>query len=722
MYSKLFKEIIKRSLRIPTSSVLTNEYTPVIVMQLDSVLMSTGFKLSKDAIRYLKTLPYEIIKTYSTYILTAVKELVGGHVKHNVYFINFPDNVPNTVDFWTDCIVDALKNEDTAENISYQLAIGSVNLLDLPKYGKYLHSYEDMVANHDQFIASMKDRMTILHLGKTIQREAEGLYYSLAEGTIPLNDSDIVLLQHLAKLHLLHPQPSTISIRENKAIINKVRLENGNRLLVDTPTDILRLACILSDGDVTLLEKTKLKSFPRSIRRTLMQELEGIIKSSPGKLEDVHQYREQWKRLGERLHVHEYDSCPNAQDVFAVARRNKVIQSIAGKIERAFLDGDIHKSISLLSPFPGRLFRNLDRILRVAAPKEIDTLIKVVQKAIPKVSARVIFSIREQLHNRLTNNNKRIFINRKGTTWVSDDCRAPLNKETVTTLFSIFDEELYKRMKPVKNLVVDKGILNIAIPLSDKGKADGFSILPRGSVMPISGSYLRFFIYWKQKLECTDYDLSAILLDENFEFVDQLSYTNTKTYGGVHSGDITVAKNGASEFIDIDLSNKRYKYIIPSINVFSGEDFIEVEEVFFGFMERTQKQKGRPFEPRTVKAKFNIRGKGNIALPLVFTRQDDNKWSAKWLNMYLNGMPSMNRVEENKLSTALSVRTVVEREYLCIGYLIDLMLSKAESFCWYDSEQKIPDNTTFVGLDAPEGLPEGTTVFTINNIQDMLPV
>ena len=142
---------------------------------------------------------------------------------------------------------------------------------------------------------------------------------------------------------------------------------------------------------MTLLEKTKFKSFPRKIRRELVGALDNMIKKSPSKLGDVNQYREQWKRLGERLHVHEYDKCPNAQDVFAVARRDKIVQSITGKIEMAFLEGNINKSISLLSAFPGLLFRNLDRIVRQANPNEVDTLIQVIQNVIPKIAARLLF-------------------------------------------------------------------------------------------------------------------------------------------------------------------------------------------------------------------------------------------------------------------------------------------------------------------------------------------
>lgn len=721
MHYKLVKEVVKRTLRIPMPLLAGTGNGQAITRQFDAALMSVGFKLSKKAFSYFSKLSSAGVKDTTSYVLKAVQELVGDHVKHNAYFIDFPNNVPDTLDFWANCIIDALSNTESAEKIAHQLQTGIINLLDLPKYGKYQHPYEELLGAHDQFTPLIKNRMTILHLGKTASHEIIALYYSLAESSIPLNTEDLKLLQEMAKICSVERQPLTIPIRENKAIINQVRLNQEQPLLVDTPTDILRLACLLSEGDVTLLENTKFKSFPRKIRRKLIEELDCIISKMPAKLGDINQYREQWKRLGERLHVYEYSQRPYAQDVFAVAHKDKKVHSIAGQIENAFLAKDINKSISLLSNFPGMLFRNLDRIARSASIDEMEILIRAISKVISEVPARVILSVKEHLHNRLAEKNKRIFVNKKSTMWIIDETRKPFDDKTIEKICSIFDEEILNRMQLIENLIVDKEVLKVAVPLSDKGGVSGFTTMPRGSTSTITNENLRFFIYWKQKEITTDYDLSAIMLDQDFQSINHLSYTETKTYDGVHSGDLITAPNGASEFIEINLSKTKCCYIIPSINVYSGESFIDVDEAFFGFMQRMPEEKGLPFEPTTVKTKFDIRGKGKVALPLVFIRNNDNSWTAKWLNIYLNGMPSMNRVETNKQTTALLVRSMIEHDYLNMNYLITLLQQKAKSFSWYEN-QELGDADTFIGINVPEKISKDTKIYTLNNLQEVLPV
>jgi hypothetical protein len=89
---------------------------------------------------------------------------------------------------------------------------------------------------------------------------------------------------------------------------------------------------------------------------------------------------------------------------------------------------------------------------------------------------------------------------------------------------------------------------------------DGLGILPRGSTMP-AHDHVRFFVYWKQREHRTDYDLSVSLLDERFELAGQVSWTNLEDGGAVHSGDLTEAPAGASEFIDIDLASLSARYV-----------------------------------------------------------------------------------------------------------------------------------------------------------------
>ena len=454
-----------------------------------------------------------------------------------------------------------------------------------------------------------------------------------------------------------------------------------------------------------------------------MEALEEVIKSAPEKLSDVNQYSERWKRLGERLHPHEYAKFPYAQDVFSVARDDKKARSLAAKAEIAFMGGDLKEAVSLLSNAPGLLFRSLDRILRSVHHSDLDFVTGKVYSALPKVSGRVILSLREHLENRLERGKSRIFANKKGKSWVTKENRDPLEEEYVDELCEMFDDEIASRMPKTERLLVDPKILNVALPLSDKNKSNGFGIMPRGSVSPVSGDILRFFVYWKQDHERTDYDLSVLMLDENFGYAGQTSWTNLRDSNGfaVHSGDITNAPNGASEFIDIDLRRVRCKYVIPQVNVYSGEGFDMAEEAFFGFMERAHEANGMPFEARTVRMKSDLRGKGKVALPLVFIKEDDEMWSAKWLHIYLNGGTHFNRVENNKVSTGMIARAVVERKYLDMGYLAKMLSDKAKTTMNYDKGMTVNVPVTFIGLEAPEGLPEGSKVYTLANLHELIP-
>jgi stress response protein SCP2 len=582
-----------------------------------------------------------------------------------------------------------------------------------------------MLAAHEQFIPSAKDRVTVLRLGKSLPEEALDLYHSLAGSSVPLNDSDREVLTQLAEVCLSDPQPDSIPVRENRAVINLVRVNNERVPIVDTPTDILRLACALSSGDLTLAEKTKFKSFPRKVRSLLMAALDSVIEIQPAKLADINQYREPWKRLGERLHPHEYPRLKYAQDVFAVARRDKRAQSLAAKVEVAFAGGNVQQAIALLAVAPGMLFRSLDRILRTASAQDADALFETLPEVITKVSGRVIMSAREHFQNRLIEweTPHRVFANSKGKAWVTPDARTPLSQDLVEKLFDIFDAELLRRLPDIEHLVVNREVLGLALPLSDKNKSGGFAIMPRGSALPVADGILRFFVYWKQKSERTDYDLSVLMLNEKFEYVNQLSWTNLRTDDGVgvHSGDITSAPDGSSEFIDIHLGRAECKYVVPQVNVFAGESFPEVGECFFGFMERAPEQKGKPFEAAAVRTKSEMRGKGRVALPLVFVRDDEGKWSVKWMHLYLNGWPNFNRVEANRLSAALLARSIVNRSYLSVEYIMWLLKHKVETVSWYEG-QELAEPVSYLGLDAPEGLPAGSTVVTLSNLNDLIPV
>lgn len=111
--------------------------------RFDAALLTAGFKLSGELVERLSGLAGPTVVETAVRTLATVRELVGDHVRHNVYFVDFPDNVPDTLDFWRACVADALADDATRARTAEQLSAGVLDLLTLPSYGRYPHTYEE---------------------------------------------------------------------------------------------------------------------------------------------------------------------------------------------------------------------------------------------------------------------------------------------------------------------------------------------------------------------------------------------------------------------------------------------------------------------------------------------------------------------------------------------------------------------------------------------------
>ncbi|NEB00837.1 TerD family protein [Streptomyces sp. SID13726] len=722
MVHRLESLVIRHALRLPAPAGPAGQ-GDIAARQFDAALMSVGFKLSAQALRELSGLSEGAVVDTAVRTLDTVREMSGDHVRHNVYFKDFPANVPDTFEFWTRCVREALEDGKARSSVLAQLRNGVLNLLTLPSYGTYRHTYEEMLAAHDELTAAVGDRLTVLHLGGPLDAEVTALYLALAGSTTPLGEEHLTDLGVLAGHCVDGPQPETIPVRENRAVVNAARVKAGSGPLLDTVTDVLRLACVLADGDVSLQEPTRFRSLSRPVRRALLAGLDSVVAANPAKVADVRLHREPFKRLGERLHPHEFPQWPYAAEVFAVARGDKRVSTFDGRIEVLLGAGDLTGAVALLTSAPGKLLRALDRLLREAATQEErDAVVAAVERVAPEVSGRVLLSVREHLHNRAEEaGRRRVFVNRLGRAHVADDARPAVPEAERKRLIALLDAEIGRRLPVTERLLVGPDVLDVALPLSGRATTAGLGVLPRGSRSPVEGELLRFFVYWKQAQRVTDYDLSALLLDEDYETVSWLSYTNLRDMEGEHSGDITDAPDGASEFINLRLGTVRGAYIVPQVNIYSGEGFEEAEESFFGFMLREGEQQGRPFEARTVRMKSELRGPGRVALPLVFCRAQDGSWHARWLHLYLKGAPAQNQVENNRASVATLLRGIVEREQLTVRYVTDLMANGGTDVVPWDAGA-VPDGpVTYIGLERPEGLHPDSVVITPENLRDLIP-
>ncbi|WP_229403366.1 hypothetical protein [Micromonospora okii] len=717
----LEKLIIQRTLRVPASDGAAGDGTTV-ARQLDAALLDVGFSASRALLEHVGALAPGPAMDLAATVVSAVRELVGDHVQHNAYFIGFPNGVPDTIEFWTDRLRAAvLAGGATATDAQLRDAVasGGVNLLDLPGYGTYQHTYAELLAVHDALIAAAGDRLTVLRLGDAADVEAARLYLALAGSATPPGEADLAILGELAVACVDGAQPAEVPVRENRAVLNGIRLVLGRPLVaVDTATDVLRLACHVSGGDSSLGTSTRFRAFRRPERRILLAALNEVVGANPNKLGDVVRYAERWKRLGERLHPHEYAQWPYAQEVFAVARGERRVPTLAGRAEAAIRAGAIGPAASVLSAAPGLLLRSADRLLRLASPAERAAVVEAVSGALTSASGRVLLSLREHVGNRLTPESARMYVNRSRRAWVGPDRRPPLPASLVAELSSLLDAEISARLPaPERPLVVDPEVLDVALPLSGKAAEGGFAVLPRGSRAAVSGELLRFFTYWRQTSRRTDYDLSVLLLDDEFHSAGQVSWTNYHHDGVVHSGDVTDAANGATEFIDVPLTVGG-RYVVPQVHIFAGESFDEVAESMFGYQTRARDQRGAPFDARTVRARSHLRGQGQVALPMVFARGESG-WQAVWLHLYLRGRPSFNRVEGNTFTTADRVRALMERRYLTVSYLVDRWRARGEVTTW---NGRLPDEpVTFIGIEVPEDLPEGSQTYTLDRLSELIP-
>jgi hypothetical protein len=715
----LEKLIIQKTLRVPASTGTAGDGTPV-ARQLDAALLDAGFSASRALLTHVGGLATGPALDLASTVVSAVRELVGDHVQHNAYFIGFPDGVPDTVEFWVERLRAAvLTSGGEVSDALLREVVSGVNLLDLPAYGTYQHTYADLLAAHDELIAAAGDRLTVLHLGDTAEAEATRLYLAMAGSATPHGEADLAVLSELAVACADGEQPAEIPVRENRAVLNGIRLVLGRPLVaVDTTTDVLRLACQVSGGDVSLATPTRFRAFRRRERRILLAALNDVVGANPNKLGDVARYAEPWKRLGERLHPHEYGQWPHARDVFAVARGERRVSTLAGRAEAAFRAGAIGPAASVLSAAPGLLLRSADRLLRQASARERDTVVEAITGALGDASGRVLFSLREHVGNRLAPASARMYANRSRRAWVGPDERPPLPAELVAELTALLDAEITARLPEFASpLVVDPEVLDVALPLSGKAAEGGFAVLPRGSRASVTGDLLRFFTYWRQTARRTDYDLSVLLLDDQFHTAGQVSWTNYRHNGVVHSGDITNARNGATEFIDVPLKAKGH-YVVPQVYIYAGESFDEVAESMFGYQTRERDQRGAPFDARTVRARSQLRGQGRVALPMVFAK-GERGWQAIWLHLYLRGRPAFNRVEDNTFTTADRVRALVERRYLTMSYLIDRWRTRTLVTTWDGRTPAEP--VTFVGIEAPKDLPDGSEVYTLDRLSELIP-
>lgn len=322
----------------------------------------------------------------------------------------------------------------------------------------------------------------------------------------------------------------------------------------------------------------------------------------------MQRYKNRWIRLGEILHPFEYkDRYPRAAEAFDILRNNRRIETFNSQVELAILACDIKEATRLLMQRPGEFARRLDHMLRLTEAG--DQVLRSFEQIATSVSTPVLLQVMNHFDKRERYGEWRTFFPKGEVAKVQaiPNMLPQLADEQRARAAGICREVLIRRFSALPTLgkvYIDPQLHEQLVPFSQRSASKALRTIARGSRLPIpEGSTIRFFTWWKEGIVNdvptgrVDIDLSAVLYDEKWTYMEHVSYTNLRSakYRACHSGDVVQAPNGACEFIDVDIESVlRYggRYVVMSLNSFTSQPYCDLPECFAGWMIRSQPESG----------------------------------------------------------------------------------------------------------------------------------
>ncbi|MGE7217540.1 TerD family protein [Priestia koreensis] len=616
------------------NQTLSNTYVATALKNLEGL----GFGFSKELITRVQTMSELSFFKFYKEILSSLKQMVGAHIRHKPMYPNFPSEVMemDEATLYVNAILHYFTLEQPVKAIGERSPLVHSKELQLIQLGTEMEFVE---------------LMTGLMAAKT--------------SISPTDKEDLTwFLSTYADIEQVLPKE--LPQKENMAFIigTLLRLDKITNVTatayLKTATDILRLAVALSDGDVSLGEVTRFRSFKNRERRFLLAAME-LCPSL--QLEDMVRYKNRWIRLGERLHPSAHQRrYPKANTAFNAMRNNTIIKTFNGRIEQLLEEKNISEAIALLTSRPGEFARRLDHLLRLADQNNHSQIgiAAEFEKVVSEVSTPVLLQVLAHFRHRNNAQDLRVFFPKGNVAKLfgKHNTLDPLSELVCQMMVSICESALRQRfseLPPVGKVFIDDNLTRYPVPFSQRSASKALRTLSRGSQLPLSDDdIVRFFVWWKEgkvngkETGQVDVDLSAYFLDENWAYKEHISYTNLRSdYSfAVHSGDIVTAPRGASEFIDVNIPQalkEGCRYVMMNVYSFSEQPYKDLPECFAGWMGRNDGNTGEIFEPSTVQNKWDITADATIAVPLII---DLETRMVVWTDLSLTrGLSTANNIE-----------------------------------------------------------------------------
>jgi len=357
-----------------------------------------------------------------------------------------------------------------------------------------------------------------------------------------------------------------------------------------------------------------------------------------------------------------------AAKAFFKIRNGIKIETFGSLIEGSLIeDGDIRKAVNLLKTRPGMFARSLDRLLRSCVDQYL-TVTKGFEFVANKIASPVLLQVRAHFLQRNSGIPLRVFFPKGNVAkaQVVENNLTAIPQEVCDEIVRITEDailSIYKERQPLGKIYIDERLKSYVVPFSQRSASRSLRALARGSRIPIdeNTNTLRLFMYWKQPSDqSVDIDLSSVFYDSDWKYVSHISYTNLREPYACHSGDITSAPEGASEFIDLNIKEMKkcgIRYVVAAMISFTRQSYINIPECFVGWMNREAPESGEIFEPKTVQNRADITSDTRFTIPLVI---DLDRMEVIWADLSLRENPLFyNNIEGNAKGTCLMGQAIV---------------------------------------------------------------
>lgn len=639
-------------LGIGTAKVANDRCITTIMKNIEEL----GYTFSREVFDVLRTYSVNELTEFYLELKAALMKLKGANVVYMPMYADFPKGVMDA--HFSELYINAMVHY-WSDGILY------------PK--NHRKRVNDRLPLFDE------TKVKVLQLGS--EADVRQIFDNICTSRTSISRTDREDIAYLFETENMK-LPDNIPHKENAAYISALYLQknplasvSGLRKYIKTATDVLRLVTAMSDGDVSLAENTRYKSFTRRQRRMIMELLSGC----PNIEEDMLRYKERWIRIGERIHPSEFDcsrytlAYDRAINAFDKLRNNRKIETFAGKVEFDLAYGEYESALAELVKRPGELARRLDQLLRVAHKESV---IRSFASVAEKVSTPVLLQVREHFLHRAEQADVRVFFPKGSLA----KCHSERNNlpdiderycQEVVRICENALVKIYGQREPMGKVYLSEDYRNYVVPFSQRSASKAMKTIVRGSRLPMDSqtNAVRAFIWWTNMDKCDfesydsgriDIDLSAAIFDENWNYMEHVSYTNLKSakYKACHSGDIVnggpVDGDGVSEFLDVDVDSVvrcGARYVVYQVYSFTCQTYADMPHAMFGWMERADVDSGEIYEPKTVEQKLDLTADSMVCIPVIF---DCVKREFIWCDMNLSLSGVHTNTVGNNLESNLS--------------------------------------------------------------------